>query len=148
MSEATRDDFFAALEKSPGKETFTLPGGKMVYIEEPSALEIEQFQAACARAAADDETSWDMLGKARLVALCVTDGKGKQLLSGEDVKRLMRGRNSILEPIYRICLRLAGLDAATMETLRKNSEDRQSFDSCSVSAETPDASTLEECSAN
>src|SRR5688572_22675730 len=75
---ASKEDFFGCCGEHV-KEPFTLPNGKVVFVEEITALDFERFQQDMAQAklAAGDGILWTPDAKARLIVRCVTDGDSK-----------------------------------------------------------------------
>lgn len=122
---ASKEDFFSSCGEHR-KEPFTLPNGKVVFVEEITAFEHERFQQDLARyrlSKGGDETLWDPEAKARLIIRCVTAGDSKPLFSSEDIRAIAKMPVRVVEPLFRLCEQVNGLDRETLTDVKKNSAD-------------------------
>jgi hypothetical protein len=120
---ASKEDFFASCGEHK-KEPFTLPNGKRVFVEEITAFEHERFQQELAKYHRDkggDDTPWDPEAKARLIIRCVTSGDSKPLFGHADLKGIASMPVRVIEPLFRLCQQVNGLDREAQVDLKKNS---------------------------
>lgn len=120
---ASKDDFFGCCGEHR-KEPFTLPNGKVVFVEEITAFEHERFQQELAKYHRDksgDGQLWDPEAKARLIIRCVTLGDAKPLFASEDVRAIASMPVRVIEPLFRLCQEVNGLDREATTELKKNS---------------------------
>ena len=113
----TRDEFFSEVETAPRKESFTLPSGAVVWVEEPSARDLLEARLEASRAAKDDPERADLIFPARLAVRCVTNGEGKPLFTPADAERLMGGKSKIVTALTDLVFEVAGLN----DDAKKNS---------------------------
>jgi hypothetical protein len=139
----TRDEFFAEVESSPRKEKFTLPSGKVVWVEEPTARELLEARLESSRAAQGNEDKSDALFPARLAARCVTDGNGKQIFTVKDAERIMGGKSRIITALTDLVFEVAGLT----DDAKKNSASAEISTSPTASPGSAESGTLAVCSA-
>lgn len=59
--------------------------------------------------------------KVSLIALCVVDGEGNQVLSTSDATKLLEQDGSVTGLIYDECVRHTGVDALSVDATAKNS---------------------------
>jgi len=117
MTLATRDEFFSEVEANPRRSQFTLPSGKVVWVEEISARELLEARLESSRAAQGNEDKADALFPARLAARCVTDGSGHPIFTVKDAERIMGGKSRIVTALTDLVFEVAGLN----EDAKKNS---------------------------
>ena len=68
---------------------------------------------------------------AKLVSLCVVNGKGKRLFSQADIVKLSKKSGSALNRVYTVAQRLSGLGEEDIKELTENFTEGQSDDSTS-----------------
>ena len=122
---ASKDDFFGCCGEHV-KQPFTLPSGKVVFVEEITAFEHERFQQELAKYHRDrgnDDAPWDPEAKARLIIRCVTAGDSKPLFGAADIKTIAGMPVRVIEPLFRLCQQVNGLDREMQVDLKKNSGD-------------------------
>lgn len=120
---ASKEDFFDCCGEHK-KEPFTLPSGKVVFVEEITAFEHERFQQELAKYRRDkgDDNLWDPEAKARLIVRCVTRGDSKPFFDKpEDVHAVAKMPVRLVEPLFRLCQQVNGLDRDSAADLKKNS---------------------------
>ncbi len=66
---------------------------------------------------------------AKLVARCMIDEKGERMFNNNEVAELGQKNAAALTRIYRVAVRLSGLDDDDLDKITKNSDGNQSEDS-------------------
>jgi hypothetical protein len=120
---SSKEDFFGCCGEHV-KQPFTLPNGKQIFVEEITAFEHERFQQELAkyhREKGTDDILWDPTAKARLIVRCVTLGDHKPLFGLDDVKAIAAMPVRVIEPLFKMCQQVNGLDRDTLTDVKKNS---------------------------
>lgn len=123
----SRDEFFKAAATSPVREVAT-PSGMKTFVRSLSEAERSSYEAIGLHDDGTIDIDECVLGRARLVTLCVCTKDGARLLQDGDLERVQSMNAADMNAICDEARKLNGFTKEDKEALEKNSRSRRAAD--------------------